>query len=87
MLLLESMLKVKMMTTTTVEEVIKTLVHTTMLLTLSLFVLSYAFCTLLVKNTSLFRVAENIVSIRYILKSCLSAFWIVRVFVGMVLYR
>ena len=87
MLLLESMLKVEMMTTTTVEEVIKTLVHTTMLLTLSLFVLSYAFCTLLVKNTSLFRVAENIVSIRYILKYCLSAFSIVRVFVGMVLYR
>ena len=57
MLLLESMLKVEMMTTTTVEEVIKTLVHTTMLLTLSLFVLSYAFCTLLVKNTSLIRVA------------------------------
>ena len=87
MLLLESMLKVEMMTTTTVEEVIKTLVHTTMLLTLSLFVLSYAFCTLLVKNTSLIRVAENTVSIRYILKSCLSAFSIIRVFVGMVLYR
>ena len=69
---------------TPLKEIAKSLV-TLMLLTLSLFVLSYTFSALLVKNSSLVRIAQHIVGIGNILKLAFSSFWIIWVFIRVVL--
>jgi hypothetical protein len=58
-----------------------------LLLSLALFVLADALCTLLVVDTSLVRVAEHIISISHFLKLLLGTFRIIRVFVRVELDR
>ena len=58
-----------------------------LLLSLALFVLADALCTLLVVDTSLVRVTEHIIGIRNLLEFLLGTFWIIGVLVRMVLDR
>lgn len=58
-----------------------------LLLSLTLFVLADALCTLLVVDTSLVRVAEHIISISHFLKLLLGTFRIIRVLIRVELDR
>jgi len=69
------------------ESLLKLKATSLLLLSLALFVLADALCTLLIVDTPLFRVAEHIISVGHFLKLLLGTFRIIRVLVRVELDR